>query len=161
MNNALSKKRLFLDHPSPKGFCKGALYIPPKSGEKLSHISPKTQAKVLSKSFSGDSFRKRKESPENDLDSTRSCGFWGRWAKAFIGLWRGAKYPSAKGFCRFCRKCAFHFKKETAPRPKAHGKPQIIERSSFLLYHPAYSLSSETECILFHSLHEHERFGIL
>ena len=36
MNNALSKKRLFLNHPSPKGFYKETLYIPPKSGEKLS-----------------------------------------------------------------------------------------------------------------------------
>ena len=67
MNNALSKKRLFLDHPSPKGFYREALYIPPKSGEKLSHISPKTQDKVLSKSFSGDSFRLRKESPWSEL----------------------------------------------------------------------------------------------
>ena len=66
MNNALSKKRLFLDHPSPKGFYRGALYIPPKSGKKLSHISPKTQDKVLSKSFSGDSFRLRKESPRSE-----------------------------------------------------------------------------------------------
>ena len=57
----------------------------------------------------GDSFRLRKESPENDLDSTRFCVFWG----------------ICKGGADFGGELRTLLQKFFLPLPQAHRQPQF------------------------------------